>query len=85
MEAQKLGVVASVRRSGAVKPLKLDIAELVKHPEKGTIMRQICDILGIDMSEILFVWASPLGSGDLLLVHPSFLSRFLVIPPWILR
>ena len=59
MEAQKLGVVASVRRSGAVKPLKLDIAELVKHPERGTIMCQICDILSIDMSEILFVWASP--------------------------
>ena len=56
--AKQIGVAMQVQDDQfEVRPLQLDILELVK--QEGTVFEQICKILNISMDEIFFVWASP--------------------------
>jgi hypothetical protein len=57
--AEEQAVSAVVRAAGRVRPITQDILELVDNPAAGTVVQQICDLLGISMEEIALVWASP--------------------------
>ena len=56
--AKEMGVAMQVESREMV-ALQQDILQLVMQSEKGTVIQQVCDKLGIDINEVLFVWASP--------------------------
>lgn len=55
------GYVCVVREIGQeVQMLRADILDMVRQQrERGSVVQQVCDHVGIKMEEILLVWASP--------------------------
>lgn len=59
VNAQPRMPVAAVME-GAVRPVQANVLEMVRRMgSHGSIVQQVCTELGIEMSEVAFVWASP--------------------------